>query len=490
MSVTDNASPSPLDWSGLYTTEPRHSRGLIRADGRDLQPRKLSCELQASKELVACTVDWDRTFKGAVMNVEARRTLSLSSRMCSVAAALALSLFLPGIVLAQAPDQPVNFTAIVQGNRVSFSWQPPVSVSQLLLGYQLEARTAPGTTAVTLQVGNTNVYLVDAPNGVYYVRVRALLAGGPAAVASTEVPVIVPSLPLAPEALISSVERFTVSLRWQLARGSSAVTGWLLQAGSAPGLSDLGTVPLPAAARSLVVPAPQGTYYVRLIALGVSGAGPPSNEVQVITGPQVCDVPSVPTVLFAYGGEGGVRFRWSEPTGGLPTAYTLVAGTAPGSSNAGTYSLPPATVLGTAAPPGTYYVRVAAANPCGASPLSNEVSVMVSPASGASLVGTWSGTVSNYTKPYPYPPITSFELTLNNEPTPTSTTLSGLWVDNKGCRTESIVGGISGLPVIAIESLVCNDSGDFVLTVQSNNGAVAEGRCNSGPNCTFRMTRR
>jgi hypothetical protein len=192
--------------------------------------------------------------------------------------------------------------------------------------------------------------------------------------------------------------------------------------------------------------------------------------------------------MFAYGGQGGVRLRWNDPTGGLPTAYTLVAGRSPGASDVGTFLLPPVTALSTAVPPGTYYVRLAGANGCGVSPFTSEVGFTVTPPSNASLIGRWSGTVSNYTKPYPFPPITSFELTLNTEPTPTSTTLSGLWVDNKGCRHDRIGGSISGLPIIAMESLSCND-GDFVLTVQSNTGSVVEGRCNSGPACTFRMTR-
>jgi hypothetical protein len=227
---------------------------------------------------------------------------------------------------------------------------------------------------------------------------------------------------------------------------------------------------------------------VRLIALGAFGAGPPSNEVQVVTGPAVCNIPDTPVFAFAYGGQGGVRLRWSEPTGGLPTSYTLVAGSSPGASDVGTFSLPPVSVLARQVPPGTYYVRVAGMNGCGASPPSGEVGFTVTPPSTASLVGRWSGTISNYTKPYSFPPITSFELTLNTEPTLTSTTLSGLWVDNKGCRHDQISGSISGLPVIVMESLYCNE-GDFALTVQSNTGSVVEGRCNSGPACTFRMTR-
>jgi hypothetical protein len=59
-------------------------------------------------------------------------------------------------------------------------------------------------------------------------------------------------------------------------------------------------------ARSLVAAVPEGTYYVRLRAVNASGASPPSNEVAVITGPNVCPTPAVPTGLTALAGQGGV----------------------------------------------------------------------------------------------------------------------------------------------------------------------------------------
>ena len=82
----------------------------------------------------------------------------------------------------------------------------------------------------------------------------------------------------------------------------------------------------------------------------------------------------------------------------------------------GTFPLPRSTVLTTFAPEGTYYARLAAHNACGATPFGSEISFTVLPPSDASLIGTWNGTVSNYTKPYPWTPITSFQLTLNANP--------------------------------------------------------------------------
>jgi hypothetical protein len=424
------------------------------------------------------------------MNTRAPRSSFLVA-CATVAWTLALPLAVPDRAVAQGVDQPRNLTATVVGNRVTLAWLPPLTVSQSpVLGYRIEAGGAPGAIAVALTLGaSTLSYAVNAPNGVYFVRIRTLLPAGPAAVASTELQVTVPALPAAPRDLAATVVRFAIALRWLPGTGGGTATGWLVEAGSAPGLSDLARVPIGVFPRTLAATVPEGRYYVRVRALNASGASPPSNEIEVITGPTQCTFPNTPTGLTALAGELGVRLSWAQPTDALPTAYQLAVGTASGSTDVGIFSLPPAAILSTPAPPNTYFVRVAGVNACGPSPYSTEVSFTVRPDSGARLLGTWVGTVSNYSQPFPWSPITSFQLTLNTEPSWTTSFLGGSWIDNKGCRWGLIAGGIEGVPYISMESLPCND-GDFVLTVLSNTGSVATGTCNAGPNCTFRMTRR
>jgi hypothetical protein len=257
-----------------------------------------------------------------------------------------------------------------------------------------------------------------------------------------------------------TVARLSVALSWRHGAGSSPVIGWQVQAGRAPGLSDF----------------------------AISGASPPSAELVVTTGPNICDIPTVPTGLSAIAGEGGVRLHWDPWAGPLPAGYLLAAGFAPGSSNIGTFTLPRTTSFGSFAPAATYYVRLAAFNVCGTSPATSEIAFTVTPPNDASLVGTWNGTVSNYTKPYPWTPITSFQLMLGANPSGFGSQLPGLWVDDKGCRSTRTFGGIDGLPFVSIEELPCND-GDFTMRITSRTATVVEGRCNSGPNCSFRMTR-
>ena len=393
-----------------------------------------------------------------------------------------------GVAEAQSDNQPVALTATVSFSRVTLRWQAPVRVTQPLTGYLVEAGASPGATAASLPVGNVLTYSVTAPNGRYYVRVRALF-GATTGPASSEVLVIVPPLPAAPADFTASVARFTVSLTWTFGASSSIVTGWQLRAGSAPGLSDLAIVPLPTATRILTATVAAGTYYLRVYAVSASGVGPPSEELAVTTGPNVCDVPLVPTGFTAVAGQGGVILAWDPWGGALPSGYLIAAGRSPGAWDIGTFPVPRSTVLETFAPAGTYHARLVAVNACGQSPPTPDIVFTVAPPGGASLIGTWAGTVTGYSQPFPWTPITSFVLTLNANPSGPGGSLPGGWTDNKGCRSSLIAGGIRVLPFISIEQLSCND-GDFLLTITSSTATVVEGRCNAGPNCTFRMTRR
>ena len=183
------------------------------------------------------------------------------------------------------------------------------------------------------------------------------------------------------------------------------------------------------------------------------------------------------------------RLEWDPWSAKLPAGYLIAAGTAPGASNVGTFPVPRSAGFTTAAPAGTYYARLAAYNVCGATAFGNEIAFTVLPPSNASLVGTWRGTVSNYSQPFPWTPITSFQLTLYADPPAVPGFVPGVWSDNKGCVNSRIFGSSSGVfPGISMESLECND-GDFLLTFLVRTATVVEGRCNAGPNCTFRMTR-
>ena len=62
--------------------------------------------------------------------------------------------------------------------------------------------------------------------------------------------------------------------------GGYAATGYVIEAGSAPGLSDLATLPVGNVTRFVTTP-PPGVYYVRVRAINGRGPSGPSNEIVV-----------------------------------------------------------------------------------------------------------------------------------------------------------------------------------------------------------------
>jgi predicted nicotinamide N-methyase len=97
-------------------------------------------------------------------------------------------------------------------------------------------------------------------------------------------PVTVPS---APSGLSFMRAGSTVTLSWLAPTGGGGVpTSYILEAGSAPGLSDIATVSTGAAATAITATAvPNGTYYVRVRAANAAGASGPANEVTIVVAP-------------------------------------------------------------------------------------------------------------------------------------------------------------------------------------------------------------
>ena len=107
---------------------------------------------------------------------------------------------------------------------------------------------------------------------------------------------------------------------------------------------------------------------------------PQSPQTQLIHGvgaPASATPPNAPGALTAGVDGGVVTLQWGAASGNAAT-YVVEAGSASGLANIGTFApVHLDTSFTTAAPPGTYFVRVRAANAFGASPPSNEVIVVV-----------------------------------------------------------------------------------------------------------------
>jgi hypothetical protein len=119
------------------------------------------------------------------------------------------------------------------------------------------------------------------PNGVYFLRVRSRV-GAQLSPPSAEVMIVVGGVPSPPEAPRSLVHTLTagstVTLTW-LAPFFGTPTSYVLEAGTASGLSDIVVFNTGSTALTLSFPGvPPGTYYVRVRAVNALGASVASNE--------------------------------------------------------------------------------------------------------------------------------------------------------------------------------------------------------------------
>ncbi len=170
----------------------------------------------------------------------------------------------------------------------------------------------------------------------------------------------------------------TVRLDWTHPE-TPGLQGTVLEAGVSPG-SVSSSLPM-GTATSFEAVVPGGVYYVRVRALVNGAPGPPSNEVVLSVG--AAAPPAAPGNLLANVSGGQVRLAWrNAATGGLRTGVRIEALT-PGLALLASIDLPPnAETFSTAAPAGTYLVRIRSVGPASVSDASNAVLLAVPAACG------------------------------------------------------------------------------------------------------------
>jgi hypothetical protein len=286
-----------------------------------------------------------------------------------------------GGVVLPLPSAPRSLTGSVHGSAVSLSWTPPVGAPWA--GYVVEAGSAPGASDIVQLPLNPTTTTVSSPvpPGRYYVRVRAFNAQPAAGPPSNEVVLTVgaPASPAAkPQNFRVSVAGTAVTLSWSPPPAGEVVHDYLLDAGTAPGASNIAnSIPLGAGFVVSVPGVPPGTYYVRIRARNALGVSVPSDEAAfTVTSPAA---PGAPTGLHAQvDGSRTITLSWSPPSSGGPTtSYVLEAGTAAGASQiAGDVGAPTSVAL-PGVPPGTYHFRVRAKNALGVGAASADARVTV-----------------------------------------------------------------------------------------------------------------
>ncbi len=186
-----------------------------------------------------------------------------------------------------------------------------------------------------------------------------------------------PFPPAAPTNFSVTAALSNVTLSWTAAATGGPAQRYLVDAGTQPGVYNLGSTTFPASTTSTSVGGvPVGTYYLRVRAQNAIGTSPATPERSVTVG--ACTPPNRPGTLTGSAADTLVNLGWSAPSTGVTQGYQLAVGTAPGLANLGAQNYPASvTALSGPAPYGTYYVRVLATNVCGVSPPSNEITLVV-----------------------------------------------------------------------------------------------------------------
>jgi hypothetical protein len=301
-----------------------------------------------------------------------------------------------------APDSPTAFAGTADGTNVTFSWTPALT-GTAPTSFLLEIGTAPGvTTLPTRSVPwPTTRLTLSLPAGTYHARVRAVNGVGTSA-PSPEASVIVevPSpIPGPPGNFAATVSGRTVSFTWTAATTGEAATSYTIEAGNAPGSSNLAHLSTGTPATSLSVPSvPPGTYWVRVRGSNDAGTGAPSQDIAIVMGATsgCSSLPGSPVLLTPVTDGRNVTLSWNTPTfGGRVLQYVLLAGSAAGLSDLAVVDTGnAATSFAASAPAGVYYLRVAASNGCGTGPASNEVTFSMgsgAPEAPTDLEGAVSG---------------------------------------------------------------------------------------------------
>ena len=248
--------------------------------------------------------------------------------------------------------------------------------------------------------------------------------------------------PNAPNNLTASATGSVVTLAWSPPVPEDGILTYVVEAGSSPGLANLASVNTGSGNPSLVTGGvPPGTYYVRVRAATIGGAGPASNEVTLVVGggtPGCAGPPSAPAnFAIATNAGGRVVLTWSASSG-PGVSYVVQVGSSPGASNLLQSGTAATSVTATSVAAGTYYARVVAQSSCGTSGPSNEVTIVVGSAAvpNANVAGVWDVTAS----PGPFRPYSRFTVTI----TQSGATLGGTILPVGTARTTRVLGSVAG----------------------------------------------
>ncbi len=174
-----------------------------------------------------------------------------------------------GLNIARQPD-----------GTVAIAWSAPQSCG-VPTSYVVEVGTAPKLANVESQATDSAETSVVWPllPGTYYVRVRGRNAAGTGQPSNV---VQAGGVPGAPIDFNGQIEGTTFMVSWTAPKAGGAPATYLLEAGSAPGRTDVGSMIVGASSTGVTSPVTRrGTFYLRVRAVSPVGSSAPSNEIRL-----------------------------------------------------------------------------------------------------------------------------------------------------------------------------------------------------------------
>jgi hypothetical protein len=187
------------------------------------------------------------------------------------------------------PKSPSSLTSTVNGSQVTFTWVDPDGCNDT--SYVVAVGSTSGASDLAQVTSATDTLSATAPPGTYHARVHAVSPQGGSSAASNEVQVVVGAGRCAPPMFGTNLQGVLtgrqVTLTWRPVSEAAAAAAddvspisYVLQVGSTPGASNLGSYAMGRATGFTTV-GPPGLYYVRIRPADSCGLGAASNEVVV-----------------------------------------------------------------------------------------------------------------------------------------------------------------------------------------------------------------
>jgi hypothetical protein len=279
----------------------------------------------------------------------------------------------------------------------------------------------------------------------------------------------VPPPPTTPEVLVRGSR---LTLAWTPPPLGARPTTYVIEGGSGPGQRNLANFSTGSTGTTFTADGlAAGTYYLRMRSANASGVGAAGLEQAFVVGAAGCSAPpAAPLDLRATVSGTSVTLTWASSPQSIVGSYRVLAGSASGVANLGTFDVGSVLTYTTTAPTGAYFVRVQAVNNCGQGvPTPETVAVVggapVPPGPVFGLQGTVTGNTVSLQWGPPSVGSTPFQYRVEAGSAPGLANLAAITVTNPAFVTTGVPAGLYYVRVRAISAFGMGPAGNEIVVV-------------------------